>query len=269
MTVNDVKVSIGGQAQKDYQSVSTIEYVPDNFKIEENKDYEFDFVFGGMTKKVTLRWSVSPQFYENPLFIFLAVLSAVVFGVGFYLKRPDVEMFGLDIPDFPPTSTMKVSVKKDSVLSIFEQVNRDYAWERMPLKLEEIKNGFRKISYGGRPVVIGDYNLERILDSLIAKGLVKEESGYYGLTQWEDGKTIGNLAVLRQMRDVFVTNVVRFSKFGERSDCDSLINVGQEVYVHVYDGERTVERALRTCSRGLTIIVFKSEDQYSPISRGC
>ena len=264
-----VTITLDGKSPMTFTGVTkTVEYQP-GVQIQPNRDYNVSFDFGGITKEKVERLYQAQQFWERPEIIVMAVLSLAVFGIGVYMRRPDKEMYGLDIPDFPPLSMIKVPVGKSTVLGLFEQVNKDYSWEHMPLRLEEIKNGFRKISFKGKQVLISDYNLERILETLIAKGLVKQELGYYGLTAWEaeTKATMAHLAMIRLLRDVFVANVIRFSKFGESDSCDTVILIGQEIYVHIFEGDETATKALSTCGSGATILVFKSDDELEDFEK--
>lgn len=106
----------------------------------------------------------------------MAVIAIIAVVIAFYVKRPEKQMFSLDIPDFPPVSAVKIPMESQKVLAVFEKVNKDYSWKNMPLTLSEIKKGIEELSYGGKKIIIGEYNLEMILDKLIARGLVKEKT---------------------------------------------------------------------------------------------
>lgn len=229
-------------------------------------NHTFYFSVGNFTTSVLQDYKPQKYPWDNPLVIVLALLSVLVFGVGMVLRRPEVLRYGLDIPDFPPMSSTKIPVKRETVLQLFDDANASYSWQWMPLRPEEVKGGFRRLTYNGKPILIGDFNLERILARLKEEGLVKEELGYWGLARWEsDSKhSMIYLAMYRIMRNVFVNNAVRFSKMDAMPDCDVKAVVGkEEVYMHIMDGalERVAHRALATAKRGTSIMVFKNEEE--------
>jgi len=256
--------TMNGENEKIYTQTDQIDYSTGPL---DPGNYTFSITVGprqgrGITKDVTLTYVVSKAFWDDPLFLLLAGLAAVVFGAGFFLRIPDKELFGLDIPDFPPIANIKIPVRKDTVVNIFRQVNKDYSWEYMPLKLSEIKNAFRKLSHNGKPIIIGDYNLERVLDKIEKSGLAFEKYGFYGLNEWIEasGHSAHYLCMFRQLRDIFVNSAVRFSPMLESDDYDVKFVAGQEVYVHIYDSSSDVAaKAFNTAPLGLTIIVFERE----------
>jgi hypothetical protein len=227
----------------------------------------FTFKTGSYSKPVALEYRQSKQFWDNPIVIVLGLLSIGVFAIGLVLRRPEKMRFGLDIPDFPPLSTIKIPVKRETVLDLFDSVNSSYSWQWMPLRPEEIKNGFRRLTYNGKPILIGDFNLDRVLVRLKEEGLVKEELGYFGLSRWEQqsNRSIAYLTVYRILRNVFVNNAVKFSKLGAMPDCDVKAIIGKdELYLHIMQGKETeklVHRALATAKRGTSIMVFNTEEE--------
>ena len=231
----------------------------------ESGAHTFLFTAGGYTKSLALPYDRTPPFWENPIVIVLAILAAGTFGIGWVLRRPESLRYGLDVPDFPPMSTIKIPVKRETVLDIFESVNAGYAWQRMPLRADEIKSGFRKLTYNGKPILVGDFNLERILAKLMDEGILKEEAGYYGLVRWEKESrhSIHYLAIYRIMRNVFVNSAVKFSKLDAMADCDMKAIAGNvEIYLHIMEEpeEAVVHRALASAKKGSTIIVFKTPE---------
>ncbi len=240
-----------------------------DFKRDFNRgNYTWRFDFGnGYTQDITLEFATRVQFWEKPEIMAMGIFGLLVFGFGFYMSklRSDKILFSLDIPDFPPQSVNKISLPATAVLGLFDTINRDYAWEKMPLKAEELKGGFRKIMSGGKQVMIGDYNLERLLERLRAKRLVEESGGYWMPTSWTRGAGASparRLATYRYLRDMFVTHAVRFSKLRAVADCDVKTIIGStEYYIHFYEGsDDVILRALATVERGRTWILFA--DRY-------
>jgi hypothetical protein len=230
--------------------------------------HNFTFTSGSWSFTLSQEYRPPRYMWDDPLVVFLGLLSALIFGIAQFIRRPEVVKYGLDIPDFPPQTTIKIPLKRETVLQIFNDVNTDFAWKWMPLRLDEIKSGFRRLTYMGKPILIGDFNLERILHKLKEEGLVKEELGYWGLSSWEKESrhSMLYLAIYRIMRNVFVNNAVKFSKLDSAPDCDAKAIVGKdEKYFHIMEGEpeRVIHRALATAKKGTTIIVFPNEEKLN------
>jgi len=234
--------------------------------------HKFTFTVGSWNKDFEAEYFQRKNFWENPTVIFLAVISLLVFGAGTILRRPEVLKYGLDVPDFPPLSTIKIPLKRETVLEIFDNVNAGYSWKWMPLRSEELKGGFRKLTYNGKPILIGDFNLERVLSKLREEGQVKDELDYWGKTSWEkeSNHSIRYLMIYRILRNVFVNNAVKFSKLDAIPECDVKAVLGnEEIYLHIMEepAERVVHRALATVTKGHTIIVFKTPEEVEDFSR--
>ncbi len=252
--------------------------------------HEFKFKFGDWSATVNEQYRLQKQPWDNPLVVILGLMAIGVIAIGVIFKRKEVLRYGLDIPDFPPLATIKIPMKRETVLGVFDSVNAAYSWQWMPLRPEEIKNGFRRLTYNGKPILIGDFNLERVLAKLIDEGLVKEEIGYFGLSQWENasGRTIRYLAIYRVMRNVFVNNAVKFTKLGAVPECDVKAVMGkEEVYLHIMedpfgkkdagqkgiepggrrlDAESVAHRALASAKKGTSLIIFATEEERDAFS---
>lgn len=253
---------------QEFRKVSQISYAP-KYTFEGSPAGTMHTIvldFGGtFMQEYPYKKIVTRQFWDNPMVQALGVVALLVGAAGIYLRRPEKAMFQLDIPDFPPLSVTKIQVKMAVVLAIFDQINRDYSWERMPLKTEEIKSGFLKMNYNGKPIAIGDYNLERVLERLEELGHVERSLGYWGLAKWsaESGQTIGRRAIFRRLRDLCVTNAIRFSKLDVLPYCDVKLLIGQSDYfLHFFTGDfKVVSRALETIPLGRSWIIFT--DHYT------
>ncbi|VVB58982.1 Uncharacterised protein [Candidatus Anstonella stagnisolia] len=263
VTARKITASVDGKYAGEFSLASSVQLNVPNLQ---PGTHVFSFQLADMQKDVQLEYSRSRAFYENPLAIFLGILALVIFSIGYFLRLPDKVVFGLDVPDFPPLSAIKIPVRRSTVLEMFEQVNKDYSWENMPLTLDEIKNGFRKLTYNGKPILIGDYNLERILAKLESEGHITHVLSYYLLTQWEkkSARSAFYLCAYRRMRDTFIANTVRFSKIGSQKDCDVKITLAsKDGFVHIFEDASALSRALRTASLGTTLVVFKDDSALS------
>ncbi len=257
-----VQMQAPGAPSQEFRDADSVAYVWARDFPRGNYAMLFDFG-NGYTQRVDLPRNISRNLWERPELIFLMLLAAGVFGIAFWLRRPEAPLFSLDIPDFPPKSVTKIPMPASKVLALFEQINKDYAWEFMPLKPEELRNGFHKMLHEGKPVVIGDYNLQRLLESLQEKKLVVSSLGYWAPASWlpASGQTMERLAMFRYLRDLFVTGAVRFSRLGALNNCDVKIIIGtNEYFLHFYLGdEGVIDRALQTISLGRTWILFRDE----------
>jgi hypothetical protein len=271
-----VSVSLDGKGEQQYaeaqlsRSGGEISYSYAG-KIEPGM-HTFTFLAGGYSKEFSAEYYARKNFWENPTVIVLGALALLIFGAGTLLRRPEVLRYGLDVPDFPPLSTIKIPVKRETVLEIFDNVNAGYSWKWMPLRAEELKSGFRKLTYNGKPILIGDFNLERVLSKLREEGSVKDELDYWGKASWEkeSGHSTRYLMVYRILRNVFVNNAVKFSKLDAIPECDVKAVAGnEEIYFHIMEEprERVAHRALATVPKGHTIIVFKTQEEADDFAR--
>jgi len=203
------------------------------------------------------------NWWDNPLMQAGIVFTAIIFGVGMLLRKPEPIMYGIDVPDFPPMAKVLIPLPPKTVTDLFEALEGEYGWRYMPLEPRELKNGFRKVVYKGRGILIGDYNLEKLLEKLKEKGLVEEALGLWGLKRWveESGKSMRHLAIFRRLRTVFVNNAVKFTEFGERKDCDTVISIPETVFVHIYDGDVMLPRVLASAQKGMAALVFANESE--------
>jgi hypothetical protein len=128
-----------------------------------------------------------------------------------------------------------------------------------------VKKGMQKrISFKGKPILISDYNLEKLLGQLVDSGELTRSLGLYGLKGWEklSGKGARYLAVFRALRNFFITSAMLFTDVGLRTDCDILVNYrGENLFVHIYEGDDTVRRALAGARKGKNFIVFAGAEE--------
>lgn len=232
-----------------------------------NENHKFRFEINEYETTVTIMKRGTSSIFTSPFFLGAMGIGVVALGIGFLFARKGVTMYGLDIPDFPPQSTTKVPMSKERLLNIFTKINERYRWKNTPLKLSEIKLGFKDILHEGKPVFISDYNLEYLLARLMGMDMVKREIDYYGLSSWEGetGKAIRYLASFRKLRDICINNAVPFTAMGKGKDYDSKITVlGQDIFVHLYDDAgRVIPNALSSLKNGMNIILFEEEAEKS------
>ncbi|MDD5317291.1 MAG: hypothetical protein PHF51_01005 [Candidatus ainarchaeum sp.] len=197
--------------------------------------------------------------------------TLIIFILGIALQRSEPERYFIDVPDFPPQRKERVMISKYSLINLLDSMNADYRWKYMPLTIGEIKTGVkRKIKYQGKPVLISDYNLDKLLSKLAETGQVFKEGGAYGLASWlkQSGKTPRYLAMFREMRNFFINNAILFTEVGQRQDADVLANYrGENIFVHIYEGDESIARASRTAAKGMTYVVFASREELDEFER--
>ncbi|MFA5108577.1 MAG: hypothetical protein WC492_03550 [Candidatus Micrarchaeia archaeon] len=255
---------------RQYSNIDFINYHPGIELKRGNYTFVFDFGEGYVQQKI-LQYNLAVNIWERPEVLFLGFVAVLVFGAGIILRRPQKELFALDIPDFPPHTVRKIPLSQGRIVSIFEQINKDYRWTNMPLSIEELKAGFRKVLVDGKPIIIGDYNLERLLESLKGRGILSSELGYWAPSSWaqESGFGMKLLSTYRFLRDIFVNNAVRFTKLGSSGECDVKILLGKtQYYLHVFLGdEQIARRALETVDKGYTWIIFENDSEKQKFER--
>ncbi|VVB73667.1 Uncharacterised protein [uncultured archaeon] len=225
-------------------------------------NHTFLFQFGDDMVPVVVQYIRPISIFEKPENLAAIAITVLLFGIGMMIARPETVSYSVDVPDFPPLQAIAIPVKRETVLDLFESVNRDLRWQQTPLSISDLKSGFKKILFRGRPIAIGDYNLETILDKLREEGYVDQAMEYYGLKRWEreTRKSIHSLAMTRALRDTFVTEGIPFLPFGQRGDSDTVISYGGEkVYIHIYETDTVIKRAIESASVGRSIVVFENE----------
>lgn len=230
--------------------------------------YSFIFQVNTYKKPVDVDLTAPENVFFSPPFLITGGVAIVVLVVGYYMRGKEKIKYQLDIPDFPPTSKTKIPVKTDAVMGIFDRVNEEYKWKSTPLTAQEIKNGFRRIFFEGRPIFISDYNVDFVMEKMEHRGKIVKVMDYYAPVIWEEktGKSIRYLSIFRKLRDIFVDNAVPFSQIGEEENCDTKINLmGQEMFIHIYDKKgdmkRLIGNILNTASKGISLVLFKDKDE--------
>ena len=231
--------------------------------------YTFKMNISGEVIVVDVERKKPPGWFDNPINVAIGVLIVLVGGVALALRRPEKPFYTIDVPDFPPMEKVIIPLSKFSILSLFDSVNREYKWSFMPLSAQELKNEMRrKVTYKGVPIMITDYNLEKILNDLIEGGDVVKAVNLYGLKMWEEksGRSMKYLALFRLLRSFFVNNAVPFTELNSRKDCDMFATVkGEGIYIHIYTDEGAFKRGLALVDSGKNFIVFESRKEMEEI----
>lgn len=238
-------------------------------------NHSFKFKVGELvdTYYLTIETPQIPLF-SNPLFLGAIIFSLIILGVGFVFARKEEMTYAIDIPDFPPIAREKITLSSDVILSIFEKVNENYKWKYTPLKLNEIKNGFKDIYYKGRPIYLTDYNVESILQKMKKQEKIVQFLDYYAPKMWEERikKSIQYLAMMRALRDVCINNATPFTGLGESDKADSEIDVmGQKMFVYFYykgvDLQKLFKKIFDNTGEGISIVLFENDLQKATFKK--
>jgi hypothetical protein len=259
--IKHVRISIDGKDEKEAELVGArLQY--STSPITSFGNHTATIVMGADKVQLQLSFVREASIFEKPENIAAIIITLIFFGIGILIARPEEIRYTLDVPDFPPLQAIAIPLKRETVLGVFDSVNKDLRWQYTPLSITDLKSGFKKLLHRGRSIIIGDYNLERILDKLIEEGYVVRSLEYYGLKSWEreSGKSIHALAMMRSLRDVFVNEGIPFVPFGQKTDADTTISIGGEkVYMHIFEDDRVIPRAITTALAGRTVVVFEDE----------
>jgi hypothetical protein len=227
------------------------------------------FQAGSYSASLPIDKRAPAPFYTQPFILGAVGLALVAFAIAYIFKASEIPVYGLDIPDFPPQSTTKVPLGREVLLGLFEKVNQKYRWKNTPLKASEVKGAFKDVLFEGRPIFISDYNLEYLLDQLTGLGLLKKEAGYYSKSSWEQetGLSAKYLSMFRSLRDICINEAVPFSSMGGSKGYDTKITIlGQDMYVHFYEGPQAIATVMDSLQLGLNIILAEDEGEVEELN---
>ena len=256
-----IEVSIDGRDPKSVDiEKGKLKYITTEMLTE--GEHIFSFKIGADRIDTKVIYEREKSMFEQPLYLGAIIFTIAIVAIGYFFRPKEKTMYFVDVPDFPPLRAIAIPVKKQSVIDLFEKINKELRWEYTPLSLSDLKAGFKKITHRGSSILIGTYNLEMILDQLINEGYVKNALDYYGLTSWErkTDKSIHYLAMERALRDLFVNEGIPFIPFGKRPECDTIITLASEkLFIYIYEDKRVISRAISTSSEGRSIIIFEND----------
>ncbi len=202
--------------------------------------------------------------FDNPLNFGMLIMSVILFIVGSFVKPKEDIRFIITIPKFLPTERIKVGIKPSEIIEIFEKVNEYYKWKHTPLKISEVKMGLARLRKN--PIIVSDFNLEYVLDEMVAKGYLKKALDYYGVVDWEKetGLSILELAMFRKVRDVCIDRAIPFYRGNKRYDVK--VNIGyRDVYLLFFEPSRDfisiVRKSLSLVKQSNVIVIVPSEDE--------
>ncbi|MEM2174618.1 MAG: hypothetical protein QXI58_03215 [Candidatus Micrarchaeia archaeon] len=262
--LKNIKISFDGKEEKTVDAIrGELDYNISIYPIQPGP-HSFGITIGGDEINLKVDYVRAPGMFEKPENIALALIGVIFFAIAFFVKPTEIIYYNVDVPDFPPLKALAVPMKKEEVVELMERINKDFKWKWVPLNVKDVKLGFAKLTYKGRPILVSDYNVEKIMDKLIDEGLVKSCLGYYGLTKWEkeSGNSIYKLTVQRILRDRLVIEGIPFTPFGENPNYDTCLTyMGEKIFIHIYEDMSVIQKALITSAEGRSIIVFENEEK--------
>ena len=172
--------------------------------------------------KLTLEFEdhTGEVYFENytttPLDIYLIYLPiglVAVLIVFILFKSKPKHKYSLLIPDLSEELAKEVQISKNKFLSIFNDIEKEFNWEKIPLTFNEIKYGIKKYAVEGEETFIVDSNLINILTEFKEKRTILEYEGYYLLSSWIKSKEeFKEKVCYRMIRDKLISEGIEFSE---------------------------------------------------------
>ena len=221
----------------------------------------FEFSSGTWRSSVVVVKKGEKTFFTDPLMIGMILFAVLIVFISTIFAKSQEKVYGLDIPDFPPFTEIKVPIKPSQLEKIFEKMERTYKWNMLPLSLSEIRKGFSNFTYKQRPIFVSEYNLAQLLEKAEAKGFIASAYGYYALKKWIDAsnRDIEELVLYRKLRDICIQKAVPFSKLTRNLYDVALDLKGRKVYVHLMSSKnfkQKIMNALRNTKNGMNVLLF-------------
>lgn len=214
------------------------------------------------------RYSIPYQYAHTgfsipPLYIAFIVAAVFIAVLNKLLVPASVDEYFIDVPDLKPPKAERASEPADTVLSVFDSVNRMYHWKDMPLTPEEVRSGIgNNIRYGNARISISMRNTYSILGQLISRGLVVTAGNYYAPAKWvgDSGHDIEYLVIYRKLRDYSIANAMLMTEMDSSSRADVIItSKGTQNSVKIYSKDAKL-KDIEISQRMKTFIVFIDEE---------
>ncbi|MCP4647677.1 MAG: hypothetical protein GY852_08080 [bacterium] len=191
---------------------------------------------------------------------FILVFIIVIYVLASMRKKPG---YTIKVEALARKERNLLEVTVEEILECFEHVQIKFGWKHVPIKLSELAYSVRKNVTDGADVLDGD--LEAILKTLEARGIVERYGDYYQLSGW--GGDVKMNVLMREARDTIVKNGVKFKETTDGFDIGSAIISAEyadlkKKLILVFDGEEDVRRfmsALKGAERA-RLEVKKSND---------
>lgn len=201
---------------------------------------------------------------ETPIDIYVrygipGILLVIVVYIAFR-QRPR-RKYTLHVPDSKEERGRVLSVSKDEFLGIFDAVEKEFGWKKVPLLPEELSYGIRKyLSKGGKELIVTDDNTGEELERLVKKGEVAAYRDYHAPSAWLGRDDIASLSIKRMVRDMLIERGIQFSE-------DGIIKArtgAGETHFYVYKNNRGI---LRMDENSKRVVLFRDAKHLSNFKR--
>jgi hypothetical protein len=186
------------------------------------------------------------------------LLIAVVYIA--FRQRPR-RKYLLHVPDAGGEKGEVLSISKEEFLGIFNALEKEFGWKKVPLLPEELSYGIKKhLSKGGRELIVTDDNVSEELERLVKKGDVSSYGDYYALSSWLGRNDIVSLSLRRIVRDTLIEKGIHFSENGVIRAKTG----GIETHFYVFKNIRGI---LGMNERAKRVVLFKDSKHLSLFKR--
>ncbi len=208
---------------------TVINYGAQNFEFEM---FGQNFTYSYQYQQANSQGAIPSYYYE------FGIAGVVVILLNLILKAPVIDEYYIDVPNFPPSTKVKLRTDPGTLLNIFDTVNYYYHWRYMPLTAEEVKTGVNgNIRFDNVPISITMQNMTSVLNVMINEGEVVSAAGYYAPKRWIDlsKHDIEYLAIFRKIRDFCVANAMLFTELDTDQHVDMTITKkGNQAQIIIY-----------------------------------
>lgn len=142
------------------------------------------------------------QFYVKYLMLGAVLIS----GFYLFLRMNRKPVYKILVPESVQGRNPELRVSTKDILFAFEESERVFGWNKVPLYARELCLGLKKLTSG---MEVNEGNIEAVMKKLEEKGIVKSHLGLYSLSSWGNPK---QNALRRIIRDKLVQNGIAFSE---------------------------------------------------------
>ena len=198
-----------------------------------------NFVVSLLSSNYTVSTSnIAPTVQINSDYIALAIVAVVMILMITLVRAPNRDEFYIDVPHLPPKNRLPIKVRANDILGVFDRMGLYYHWHFMPFSKSEVRMAIAKyVNMGGMPVNLTMNNVDRILDQLVAAGLVYTASDLYAPKSWitQSGHDIEYLATFKKLRVFLVTHGYSFTDIDSSNTADIVATMhGEHAYIVIY-----------------------------------
>ena len=175
----------------------------------------------------------------------------IIIIVIIIFKHKPKQKYLITVPKFNIENIRKFKMNSDELIKLFERVDKEFGWNKLPLTLREISYGIRKYASKDREIIIMDANLEEALNSLVDKSKLFRFGNYYAPQEWyKDKNDAEDVMLVRMIRDKLVENGIEFKERQKELIVNTLI-------ISPYTNDKEIVKLSRMKGKKV-MIVFKN-----------